>query len=159
MLAMVLVLLMATGAMAVLRRGDRGPAITSLQLNLQNAGYNPGPIDGVFGGQTEAAILAFQRDRGLEVDGVVGPATEAALTGGSSSGGGSGGGTDPSDSTIELQQLLTNRGCYSGPITGIYGPRTQEAVMRAQRVYGLVVDGVAGPATFLALRTGRCNCS
>jgi len=156
-LAIVMVLIIANPAMALLRRGDRGPAVTSLQLNLQNAGYSPGVVDGLFGQQTETAVLNFQRDRGLMQDGVVGSTTESALIGKSKGMGGSG--QDPYTATTELQQLLTKRGCYSGSIDGIYGPQTTAAVRRAQGVYGLVVDGVAGSATYRALRTGQCNCS
>jgi len=120
----------------------------SLQLNLQNAGYCTGVVDGLFGQQTETAVLNFQRDRGLIQDGVVGSTTESALIGKSKGMGGSG--QDPYTTTTDLQQLLTKRGCYSGSIDGIYGPQTTAAVRRAQGVYGLVVDGVAGSATYRA---------
>lgn len=54
-------------------------------LDVQNAliaaGFNPGSPDGVMGPRTRAAILAFQRAKGLEVDGIVGPVTSAALFG------------------------------------------------------------------------------
>ena len=56
----------------VLRNGSSGEAVRELQVALQETGHNPGPIDGVFGAQTEAAVKAFQEDRGIGVDGVVG---------------------------------------------------------------------------------------
>jgi uncharacterized protein (TIGR02594 family) len=55
--------------------------VLELQTALAAAGFNPGPHDGVTGPLTRAAILAFQRARGLEVDGIVGPKTRAALFG------------------------------------------------------------------------------
>ncbi len=50
-----------------------------IQQQLASLGYRPGPIDGIWGRQTQAAVREFQRQRGLTVDGVVGPLTLAAL--------------------------------------------------------------------------------
>jgi Putative peptidoglycan binding domain len=50
-----------------------------IQARLLNLGYAPGPIDGVLGDRTIAAIKAFQEQEGLEVDGIVGDETRAAL--------------------------------------------------------------------------------
>lgn len=44
-------------------------AITRVQSGLLRLGYNPGPIDGVMGSQTENAIRNYQRDHNLLVDG------------------------------------------------------------------------------------------
>lgn len=41
-----------------------------IQLTLSILGYQPGPVDGVFGGQTEQAIRSFQQDQGLAVTGL-----------------------------------------------------------------------------------------
>jgi lysozyme len=65
--------------MTELRLGDRGDSVRTLQSALVRAGHNPGPVDGVFGSRTDEAVRAFQRDRALKVDGVVGPLTWAAL--------------------------------------------------------------------------------
>ncbi len=59
----------------VLQKGSTNPAVRDLQEALQALGQNPGPIDGVFGEQTEAAVRAFQQAKGLTVDGVVGTIT------------------------------------------------------------------------------------
>lgn len=61
--------------METLRMGSRGPYVRLVQSLLARIGYNPGPIDGVFGQQTQQAVIAFQRDNGLTPDGIVGPAT------------------------------------------------------------------------------------
>jgi peptidoglycan L-alanyl-D-glutamate endopeptidase CwlK len=61
------------------RRGSTGPDVVALQTKLKAAGFNPGEIDGVFGGATEAAVLAYQRSAGLLADGVAGPRTSRAL--------------------------------------------------------------------------------
>lgn len=50
-----------------------------LQLLLRAAGFDPGPIDGIPGRRTTAAVRAFQARFRLQVDGIVGPATIAAL--------------------------------------------------------------------------------
>lgn len=65
--------------MAALRRGARGTEVRELQQLLVNWGYNPGPVDGIFGIKTEQAVFQFQRDRGLSADGIVGPKTWQAL--------------------------------------------------------------------------------
>ncbi len=62
-----------------LRRGESSEAVTFLQGMLQGLGYRL-EVDGDFGGQTQLAIEAFQEANGLEVDGVVGSATAAAIT-------------------------------------------------------------------------------
>jgi N-acetyl-anhydromuramyl-L-alanine amidase AmpD len=67
----------------LLFRGSEGPQVAQLQRQLKY-GYPAYAgdlvIDGVYGRQTEAAIREFQRrTRGLKVDGIVGPATAAAL--------------------------------------------------------------------------------
>ena len=52
-----------------------------IQLALQAKGFDPGPIDGVRGRMTIAAVKAFQAANSLVVDGIVGPRTSAALFG------------------------------------------------------------------------------
>lgn len=62
----------------ILRRGDRGEAVTDLQRTLTAAGY-PAAQDGAFGPATAGAVERFQAAHGLTVDGVAGPATFEAL--------------------------------------------------------------------------------
>lgn len=62
-----------------LRRGDRGRAVRQLQEALVAHGRDPGPLDGIFGAQTEAAVRLFQRIEGLTIDGIAGPKTWARL--------------------------------------------------------------------------------
>ncbi|HHY26710.1 MAG TPA: LysM peptidoglycan-binding domain-containing protein [Desulfitobacterium dehalogenans] len=65
--------------MRILRRGSRGNDVAEVQVRLSELGYIPGPIDGIFGAKTEAAVIRFQRDRGLTPDGIVGPLTYNVL--------------------------------------------------------------------------------
>ena len=60
--------------MEVLTLGSRGAAVKLIQSLLIRIGYNPGPVDGIFGPVTREAVREFQLDNGLEPDGVVGPA-------------------------------------------------------------------------------------
>lgn len=64
-----------------LRKGDKGEAVRELQEALVGRGYDlpSSGIDGDYGNETRGAVIAFQQDAGLAVDGVVGPATWAAL--------------------------------------------------------------------------------
>lgn len=62
-----------------LRYGDTGPAVAELQALLRQRGFNPGPVDGIFGPLTEAAVIAAQRHYGLDVDGLAGRMTVSAL--------------------------------------------------------------------------------
>jgi len=63
----------------VLRRGERGEPVMDLQKALAARGFYKGAVDGIFGYGTEEAVLAFQREAGLTVDGWAGPATLKAL--------------------------------------------------------------------------------
>ena len=65
--------------MKVLKRGMSGAAVSTLQQALLDKGFDPGLIDGAFGGGTEAAVIAFQKSEGLLADGIAGPRTLHAL--------------------------------------------------------------------------------
>lgn len=56
-----------------------GPKVVEIQQALENAGFNPGVIDGQFGPHTQAAVIAFQLSLGLVSDGEVGAATAGPL--------------------------------------------------------------------------------
>ncbi len=65
----------------VIRKGDTGAAVIWLQSMLSSHGYmRESEIDGDFGKITLGGLLAFQFEQKLQVDGVCGPATKAALT-------------------------------------------------------------------------------
>ena len=56
----------------VLKKGSTDPAVRDLQAALKALGHDPGPIDGAFGAKTESAVKAFQQEREISVDGIVG---------------------------------------------------------------------------------------
>jgi len=152
-----------------LRQGDRGPLVRVLQTQLQRAGFDPGPIDGIFGSRTDAAVRAFQQQRGLPVTGVVNVATWTAL--GVNCSVTPPGPTPPPPGPTPpeefhcpvlrlgdtgpavrfLQRLLQERGFYRGIVDGDFGGRTQRAVRQFQRSQGLPVTGVVDHATWRAL--------
>jgi predicted chitinase len=63
----------------ILRRGDVGSEVTSLQQELQARGFLKGSVDGDFGELTELAVMDFQRSQGLVADGIVGSQTWGRL--------------------------------------------------------------------------------
>lgn len=63
-----------------LSKGMTGGQVKHLQELLVGLGYNTGGVDGVFGHETEMAVMDFQRSVGIVCDGVVGPITSAKLS-------------------------------------------------------------------------------
>ena len=78
-LALTLLALGAKSALGAVAWGDRGADVTRIQQRLRQYGYMDAPADGIFGQATYDAVVWFQRKNGLRADGVVGPATAAAL--------------------------------------------------------------------------------
>ena len=76
---MVLSLTMSTFAMELMKRGTRGEDVREVQEMLIAQGYLEGDADGIFGPKTEAAVLAFQQEKGLDATGIVGEGTWQAL--------------------------------------------------------------------------------
>jgi peptidoglycan hydrolase-like protein with peptidoglycan-binding domain len=125
-------------------------SVSDLQALLAKRGFYKGSVDGVLGSSTQAAIVEAQRFYGLNPDGIVGNKTVEALEADKNT---------PqvvassftADDVSNLQKLLTSRGFYSGPISGFIGDLTKEAILKAQKFYGLTEDGVPGKATLAAL--------
>jgi LysM repeat protein len=147
-----LVPLVAAGSVALLAAGSAGaanPQIAGLQVALRAHGMYHGAIDGVQGPKTKAAIRAFQRRRGLMVDGLAGRQTRRAL--------GRLGkplygrrilrrGAIGYDVAV-LQFLLRRNGYRIGRIDGHFGPHTELVLKRFQRKEHLTPDGVVGAST------------
>jgi len=147
---------------ALQRVGSRGEAVRQIQLCLNNVGrahpsilpLNP---DGIFGQLTHNAVVAFQRLFNLTPDGIVGPLTWNRLMRechshppypGTPLRVGSTG-----EAVRRIQSCLNHISIRfpSIPILnvdGIFGPRTESAVMAFQRTFGLTADGVVGPITW-----------
>jgi soluble lytic murein transglycosylase-like protein len=124
-----------------------------VQVALRALGLYHGPIDGLVGPQTVAAIGAAQRRVHLPVTGLADRRTRARLGPlgrplfGSRVLRARAFGLDVS----VLQFLLTRKGFYDGPLDGYLGSGTQSALRRFQRSVRLAPDGVVGPRTVAAL--------
>ncbi|MCR5162127.1 MAG: peptidoglycan-binding protein, partial [Lachnospiraceae bacterium] len=68
-----------TRPVGILERGDRGDGVKDLQEALNEAGYDCGTADGIFGGKTEEAVKNFQKDENLEEDGIGWPGVLSKL--------------------------------------------------------------------------------
>lgn len=127
-------------------------SVRALQRRLAAAGYAPGPFDGLYGPLTERAIRHYQGAYGLLVDGIAGPLTLGSLvTRTPDINPGAGYAVDGSGPVRALQRRLARAGFRPGPVDGLYGPLTEQAVRRFQLAHGLSVDGVAGPQTLTRL--------
>jgi murein DD-endopeptidase MepM/ murein hydrolase activator NlpD len=151
-LAAAFVLLLALAAPAAAAVGK--PNVAALQVALRARGLYVGTIDGLAGPSTTVGLRRFQRRARITVDGVAGPQTRRALgryarhrfgtrllNMGKS-------GWD----VAALQFALATHGFPSGTFDGGFGPHTDTALRRFQRFAKLGADGVAGPATYAALR-------
>lgn len=58
-----------------LRQGNGGNITKLLQEKLVSLGYNTNGVDGIFGSQTKAAVISYQKSKGLSQDGIVGQNT------------------------------------------------------------------------------------
>lgn len=132
----------------LLKVGSRGSEVTRLQKALNDHGYPAGTADGIYGPKTRNAVINFQKAYNLSVDGIAGPETQGRLYSLNSKvlKFGSRG-----SEVSKLQQTLNNKGYSAGTVDGIYGSKTQKAVINFQKNNGLLVDGIAGPQTQKAL--------
>lgn len=126
----------------VLKEGMRGKDVTALQLMLRYSSPDL-KVDGVFGADTKAAVIAKQKAAGIAADGVAGDDTLNALMVKVRSG-------DRSLATAATQTLLNKHGA-SIEVDGVAGTATMGAIKEFQSKKGLQVDGVVGPNTWSAL--------
>lgn len=140
-----------------LAKGDEGGDVKVLQERLRVAGFYYGNATGIFGPITEEAVKRFQDSYKLDVDGIVGPATQSKLPGV-----GIGDGQEAPKKVVNrdklrigdrgepvriVQEQLIQAGYLEGDPNGYYGPYTADAVRRFQAANFLAASGVAGPTT------------
>lgn len=68
-------------SLPVIQKGTKGPSVSLLQSLLARKGYNI-KADGIFGSGTEQVLKLFQKENNLTPDGIAGPKTWEALSGG-----------------------------------------------------------------------------
>lgn len=115
----------------------------ALQKDLTTLGFYDGPINGVYGPSTKAAVRAFQRRADLPSDGIAGPQTQAAINLAL--------GNDTTDAVDLLQTTLKGLCYYGGAVDGVFGSGTEAALRAFQKAQGITVDGRYGPGTAAAL--------
>ena len=137
--------------------GSRSSDVKTLQEMLNAKGFHAGSVDGIFGRNTRAAVIAFQNANGLAADGIVGKLTWAKLydTTAALPSASTATGTQPmvyrgsrGDAVRRLQELLHKKGFDCGAVDGIFGSKTYAAVMAFQKANGLGADGIVGPLTW-----------
>ncbi len=69
----------STGGFPQLKRGSVSNYVLIAQDDLNTLGYNTNGLDGIFGPATQNAVKAYQRSKGLAIDGIVGCNTWRAL--------------------------------------------------------------------------------
>lgn len=136
--------------MRLYRVGDQGPAVRDIQDRLAALGFEPGADQrAVFRDGTREAVRAFQKAKGLDVDGIVGPNTWRSLYEA---------GYRLGDRILflrrpmmrgedvaEFQSRLSSLGFDSGKVDGIFGPATEAAILDFQHNRHLAEDGKVGP--------------
>ncbi len=139
-------------------RGNRGKEVLDIQKRLRGLDFFLGRegVDGFFGPNTELAVKAFQQQRLLYADGVVGDNTWMELV--------EAGDTlgdrllylrQPpmrGDDVLAIQQILDELGFDCGAEDGIFRQQTEDALIEFQRNTGLNTDGMVGEATIAQLK-------
>jgi len=123
-------------------------SVIKLQKGLAAAGLYSGPIDGVYGPATEAAVKQAQVKLGVPPDGIWGPSTSKAYQAYVQQ---HGGGKHPDAFVMQMQVDLADLGYYTGKVDGYYGPGTEAAVKAFQKDNGLPVTGELDSATVNAI--------
>ena len=143
----------------LVRRGEQQHPVKTLQYLLRGRGHNL-TVDGIFGSSTDAAVRAFQQQKGLAVDGVVGPNTWSALVVTVKQG-------SQGDAVRGVQEEFQFRNLSGDPgkglhVDGSFGPKTDAAVRGFQQalhqdIPSVTVDGTVGPVTWQALVSGMLS--
>ena len=141
----------------VAQNGSQGHPIRTLQLLLRARGHNL-TVDGMFGPATEAAVKAFQTSKGMTTDGIMSAQTWSTLIVQVKKG-------SSGDAVRGVQEEFQFRAGEPGKglkVDGIFGPQTDSTVRGFQHALSLdvpsvVVDGIVGPVTWQALVSGMLS--
>ena len=150
----------------VIRHGDTGAAVAEVRARLAHLGLLPDAAPTTaerlstgaaeyFDEALDRAVRTFQQERGLTVDGIVGPQTfhqldEARWQLGDRVLRYVPGHLVTGDDVAELQRRLNDLGFDSGRADGYFGRSTDTALREFQRGVGVDADGICGPESFKA---------
>lgn len=137
--------------MRLYHEGAEGTAVRDIQARLEALGHSTVPdSSGSFGHGTRSAVVEFQKAKGLDADGIVGPDTWRSLYEAGYRFG------DRllflrrpmirGEDVAEAQSRLSALGFDTGKVDGIFGPDTERAVLEFQHNRALAEDGKVGPA-------------
>jgi len=137
-----------------IRKGHKAHPVPSLQYHLRARGHAV-TVDSEFGPRTDAAVRAFQKEKKLVVDGIVGRRTWEALVVTIRRG-------DEGDAVKSVQEEFQYRNQSDDEdnaplVDGIFGRRTEVAVRDWQQFLhdndepAMVVDGIVGRMTWQSL--------
>ena len=139
----------------LIREGEHSLEVADVQARLRALGYKIDDDAGHFGPSTTAAIRTFQQERGILVDGIVGPHTWSQIVEASWVLG------DRDlylkhppmrgDDVAALQARLNALGFDAGKEDGIFGVDSDRAVRAFQKEYGVAGDGIFGLVSHSAL--------
>jgi hypothetical protein len=122
--------------------GSRGMNVTAAQYLLRARGYRL-TVNGVFDAATRAAAIAFERATLLPLNGTIGarewPRLVMTVRYGSTG------------NAVRALQVELRKNGYGVAVDGALGPLTLTAVKSAQKANALLVDGIAGPMTWMTL--------
>jgi N-acetylmuramoyl-L-alanine amidase len=138
-----------------LSRGDSGDAVALLCNTLTRLGLLSSSHS-EFDGDVEAAVKAFQQERGLSVTGIANALTLRVLEEARWKLGDRTLLYTPSkmlrgDDVAALQTRLIEMGFNCGRVDGIFGALTENALKDFQKSVGVKVDGSCGPSTLLSM--------
>lgn len=124
----------------------RSKTIMALQRKLADNGYEPGPVDGVHGHMTRAAIMAYQDDNGLAVTGEASDRLLKNMILGASLGDAEEKSSAPlpeetKNLIMAVQLTLTKLGYDPGPSDGLWGASTRKAIEHFERGRKLSIKG------------------
>jgi len=133
---------------------------TALQTDLTRAGYDPGPIDGIYGPQTVGAVEQLQKDSGLRVTGFVDEATARALQDKLAAVGQAEAtqtatqtaALQTATQTAALQTALKLAGYWDGPVDGKWTDALTQALLAMQTTLGVEPTGQVDAATVAAFQ-------
>ena len=120
----------------LLQKGSTGTQVGYLQSNLKGLGYSVN-VDNSYGNETYNAVVQYQKDNSLLVDGIAGPETLTSIVG----------------KAKKVQKDLFDLCYYDGALTGVLNGDSVNAIKKFQNINGLSQTGVANVNTLKMIAT------